>query len=124
MNDLKILTYSDLPDIDKSLVDKLEIYLGFNEVMSSSEFHDLIFKKFPTKMPLRIILGVFITQLIGNYTCVASRSGVNPALIEALRLKQKPNPDLLDRMLTVGTDCELDPRGLLRLYVKHKYIKK
>ena len=109
--------YVNCTDLQKKILDRIFVYLGFNEVTSFEDYIKFIFynaKEFVTfDHILNHTLAHIVSSFEDDYPMYAGKY---------IKYNWLSSEEILEH-LKVGTNIEYDSKGLLRHYVLHNYKK-
>lgn len=106
--------YNKLNELQKQILNKLYVYLGFNEVSSFEEYVKYIF--------LNVRKGVSfahaVNHALAHIDLLLKTS--RPEYTHYVKYTWMKEHDMLEH-LSVGSNIEYDPKGILRYFVKNSY---
>lgn len=107
--------YDKCSDYQKQVLTRLYEYLGFNEIISYNEF--LVFVFYNTRG------GITFEHMINHLFMhiVLSFVRANPQYNKYVPRNWYKEREFMECM-KVGSDIELDKKGVIRLFVKNNYI--
>lgn len=107
--------YNRCTQIQKEILDAMYIYLGFNEIMTLSEFVYFIFKDATTNIKFENVLNHALSQIVKAFWIKYPEYKNNYIKFLWLRTER-----CLDHF-KVGSEIEFDPKGVLRYFIKETY---
>ena len=102
---------------EKEALHRLYDYLGFNEVTSFNNFLEFFFAKTKITITFEQVFNHFLKHIVTSFWADYPRYRSN--YIKMFWIKPK---DYIESM-TVGSNIEYDPKGIIRLFVKNNYDK-
>ena len=109
--------YELCTELQKKILDRLYVYLGFNEVTSFEKYIEFMFKNAKEGICFDSIFNHTLAHVATK--CLAENPQFKKNYIKYFWLKPE---DALEHF-TTGSDIEYDPVGLFRKYVKEKFNK-
>lgn len=107
--------YNKCTQKQKDILDRMFWYLGFNEVSSFDEFIDFMFKNARYSIAFEHIINHSIAHVVKSFW--NSYPEYRDGYIKYFWLKED---DMISHM-SAGSDIELDPKGLVRHFVKNNF---
>lgn len=107
--------YNKLADYEKTALDRLYIYLGFNEVASFEKYLEYIFQNAKESIKFIYIFNQAIKNIIVAFW--SKYPEYKKGYISTLWIDPK---DIM-KYTECGSKYDLDPRGVIRDFVKHNF---
>lgn len=106
--------YHLLTEDQRCILTRMYEYLGFNEVTSFENFVSLVFYNIRGKLSFELIVNHMLAHIVSHMKKIYIEQD---RYIKYLWLRE----DNMLQHMTVGSNIEYDPKGILRLYIKTYY---
>lgn len=109
--------YNKLADFEKAALDKLYEYLGFNEIVSFERYLEYMFLNAKENITFANVFNHTIKNIVVAFWHDYPEYKNNYVKVFWVDPKQ------ISKFTETGSKFDLDPRGLLRHYVKNNFRK-
>ena len=109
--------YTRCSAVEKDALDRLYVYLGFNEIVSMQEYLDFMFKNAKENIAFPHILNHTLKHIVTSFWNDYPEYRGNYISIFWV------NPEDVKVCTETGCKNEYDPKGLIRHYVKNNFKK-
>lgn len=106
--------YNHLTDLQKIILNSIYEYLGFNEATSFEDYIEFMFRGVRTGIKFDNMVNHTLAHIVVKFRAD------NPNYNSYIKHILMSETDMLTH-LTVGSNDEYDPKGLLRLYIRKNY---
>ena len=110
--------YNKCNSAQKEILNKMYEYFGFNEVASFDEFIDFIFLNAKSGLTFDHIINHTLEHIVKSFWSTYPEY-LREKYIKHFWIKQN---EFLN-VMTVGSEKEFDPKGLVRFYIKENFKK-
>ena len=106
--------YNSLTTHQKQILNRLYVYLGFNEILSFSQYIDFMFYNAKSGLSFECIINHTLAHI------VIKMKQLLPEYFDYIKHIWLEESDMLEHM-NVGSHIEYDPKGVLRFFIKTNY---